>query len=773
MNPDPNEIGRALRLLYRPGDTIELRCFLRGSQILNGYYRDQDRLVADAMSVNESLNPQLSAYTCLNPCKPELYARRPDKIERAAAGEAVSDSEVLLRRWLLVDCDPIRPKGVSATDAQKAAAEQLVQQAYRYLTEQLQLPRPVVGDSGSGFHLLLRLADFPNDTTSKWACQQLLKRVVEHCKHDGAKIDVSMFNAARVCKLPGTVARKGSDIPEQPHRLAKLLNIPEPIKAIGLDQLMTIVGQPQDQSALVPQSHGNGWDIPALLEQRGIQYTEVQDTSDSGERWTKYSFDCPFSQEHSDGFVLGQWDNGAIFAKCHHDSCQGKGWEQLKQIWQLGNDAGIRVADIILPTPPAIAAAITPTLLPQLQSFIDPPEAPKKIFYGPIGEIVQGIAKDTEAAAVAVFASALTYFGNAAGRRFYVQLDQWHFPKLYVALVGATGSGRKGTADFQGKRIVDAIDPTAALYRHSGLTTGEGMLSVLDENRDGMYPRPAVFVEREFAAVFRRAERRGNTLSSYIRDAWDNDILANSTKGNPVRIEDHHVSVCAHVTPSELKRLMSASDIANGFANRFLWIYTKRSDRNPDAQGFRPDRFRRQIEYLTASLERFKQRYNDANQPVQIPFNSEAAAAWRDHLYADLDVDCEDDTQLVLMTNRQPQQVCRIALILALADGRSEITLEHLTAAKALITYVRDSIDYILSRPWWGDAENVHDPAGMAPKVMEALRAGSMYRRDIRNQVFSGHRTAKELNTLRDLMVQAGQVRIEQAGRAEIWHRLL
>ena len=42
MNPDPNEIKRALHLLYLPEDTIELRAFLRGSQILNGYYRNRD-----------------------------------------------------------------------------------------------------------------------------------------------------------------------------------------------------------------------------------------------------------------------------------------------------------------------------------------------------------------------------------------------------------------------------------------------------------------------------------------------------------------------------------------------------------------------------------------------------------------------------------------------------------------------------------------------------------------------------------------------------------
>jgi hypothetical protein len=365
--PDPNEIKHALALLYRPGEVVEVRCFLRGSSILNGYYRDWDRLAADAVQINTQLTPQLSIYCCLNPCRPEVYARRPETAERAGSGEAVSDSEVLLRRWLLVDCDPIRPKGVSATDSQKAAANELTQQAYQYITEQLRLPSPIVGDSGSGFHLLMPLADLPNDNDTKAACKQLLTQIAEHCKHPAAKIDVSMFNASRVCKLPGTIARKGADIPEQPHRLARLLSVPDPLECIGLERLYSVAGQPQTTHH--NSDNGSGWNVEQLLEQREIAYTTSEGQSDSGERWTTYSLACPFSAEHDDGFVVGQWENGAIFAKCHHDSCQGKDWAELKRIWQLPESG----AD---DTQAAVLASLPPLQQPQIQL---PSTAPLKL----------------------------------------------------------------------------------------------------------------------------------------------------------------------------------------------------------------------------------------------------------------------------------------------------------------------------------------------------------------------------------------------------------
>ena len=760
-----DEIRRAIALLYQPGETIELRCFLRGSAILNGYYKDWNRLAADAIKINTDMQPPLSIYSCLNPCKPETYARRPDSFDRAATGEAVSDGEVLMRRWLLVDCDPIRPKGVSATDQQKAAAMELLQTTYRYLMEQLSLARPIVCDSGNGFHLWLPLDDLPNNAETKQLCKQLLQHLAEHCTHPGAKIDQSTFNASRVCKLPGTIARKGADLPQQPHRQAKLLDIPQRIERFSLEQLQAIVGRPAAPQLAADVS---GWDVSALLADRGIEYTETADRSDSGEQWTKYHFACPFSDEHSDGFALMQWENGAVSAKCHHDSCQGKAWPDLKQLWQLPAPGGITAKDIILPQ--LVMSPVSPV---SLVSYIEPPELDRAAFHGPIGQIVLGIQRQTEAAPAAVLSCTLAYVGNAIGRRYFVQLDQPHYPKLYVSLVGATGSGRKGTADVQARRIVDAIDPTYSLLRHTGLTTGEGLLLVLDQHREGIYPRPAIFVEREFAAVLKRAERRGNTLSMFIRDAWDNETLANSTKNEPLRIDDHHVAICAHVTPAELKRLLSNTDVANGFCNRFLWIYCRRDDRRPGVHGFNAQDYQQPIARLQTALKDLKQRYIDAGQqPQQVPFDQQAGELWRDQLYGQLDIDADEDTLLTLMCSRQAQQVARLGLIFALADGQLTIQQPHLQAACAIASYVWDSVDYVLSRAWWGDSGNVHDPAGMADKALQALQDGPKPRSYIMHQVFNRHRTAKEINALRDLLIGQNRLRVEQDGRTEVWHLL-
>lgn len=137
MQADKDHIKRSLELLFQRGDTIELRCV--GNRTINGFYRDLDKLADDAFRLNSSFDPLENCYVCLNPVQPELHGRRADQFSRCAKGESVSDRDVLHRRWLLIDCDAIRPKDVSATNPQKQAAVEVANQVYTWLEEELGL----------------------------------------------------------------------------------------------------------------------------------------------------------------------------------------------------------------------------------------------------------------------------------------------------------------------------------------------------------------------------------------------------------------------------------------------------------------------------------------------------------------------------------------------------------------------------------------------------------------------------------------------------------
>ncbi len=317
MDAQLSEVKRSLQLLFRDGDTVELRCV--GDRTIGGYYRDIAMLAQDAATLNsESFNPPQNVYVCLNPVNPHLYARKADSFCYSKKGTGVKDQDVACRRWLLIDVDPVRPSGVSATATQKQAAIELAKQVYAWLQDQLDGACLVCADSGNGAHILIRLPDLPNSADVAWYCDHLLQLLSDRSSNDQAKIDTTTSNAARICGLYGCVKRKGSDVPGQPHRLSRLLHVPDPLQPVDWARLTALVDPyPGDQPpASQPSGTGEGWQIERLLQDRQIEYTASEDTSNSGERWRKYEMPCPFSTEHSDGFAMFQWQSGAIAAKC-------------------------------------------------------------------------------------------------------------------------------------------------------------------------------------------------------------------------------------------------------------------------------------------------------------------------------------------------------------------------------------------------------------------------------------------------------------------------
>ena len=67
-------------------------------------------------------------------------------------------------------------------------------------------------------------------------------------------------------------------------------------------------------------------------------------------------------------------------------------------------------------------------------------------------------------------------------------------------------------------------------------------------------------------------ERQGNTLSAVLRDAWDHGNLRTLIKNNPNRATGAHISLIGHVTDDELRRYLDRTEMANGLANRLIFV---------------------------------------------------------------------------------------------------------------------------------------------------------------------------------------------------------
>ena len=218
---DRDEIRRALAILIDPNQTFELR----GMPYVRSKACRGDN-IDEAIEAAHDLSNGVGVYYTLNTCRHYL--------DKAAA-----DGDNVSRRWMLVDVDVERPNDTNSTDAEKAAAGEVIFAILECL-EGLGWPGPVMIDSGNGWHLLYRI-DLPNTKLAQQLVKAVLVELASRFDNDKAKVDRAVHNASRISKLPGTWARKGPHSDERPHRMSRLLAAPNPVEVVTAEQMEAFV----------------------------------------------------------------------------------------------------------------------------------------------------------------------------------------------------------------------------------------------------------------------------------------------------------------------------------------------------------------------------------------------------------------------------------------------------------------------------------------------------------------------------------------------------
>lgn len=331
MNPDTLT---AIRILTTPGQVVEIRAL--GDQIASGYYQNQDELARVAGILD---SPEYhGVYITLNPVNPALLSRRAHRVKyRLSRTDATTaDADILTRRWLPIDIDPVRPSQISASAAEHQAAHTRAAEIASFLQD-LGFPDPVTADSSNGAHLLYRI-DLPNDPAAHDLIHGCLKTLDLLFSDASCHVDTANANAARIWKCYGTTSRKGDSTPQRPHRRSSLLQVPDeirPVPLVLLTRLATLYPPPPPPLS-APEKTRTGSrgtvDLAAWLATHLPGYR-----TKPYQGGTLYLLDtCPFSDAHSDGAYAIQFPNGAIFAGCHHDTCGGgtQRWQELRDRYE-------------------------------------------------------------------------------------------------------------------------------------------------------------------------------------------------------------------------------------------------------------------------------------------------------------------------------------------------------------------------------------------------------------------------------------------------------
>ncbi|MBN1890447.1 MAG: hypothetical protein JW850_20810 [Thermoflexales bacterium] len=348
LTVDVEHIAAVLRTLFAPGEVIEVRIpSVPRAGTVSGYFDDFLLAARAAARYNSRAD---GVYFTLNPVSRVLLARSTNRLSEWAKSVS-SDVDVLVRRHLLFDFDPVRPSGISSTEAELAAALERRDAVGAWLQAQLPserapasgFPPGLAAMSGNGGHLLYRLPDLPNTPETTDLVRACLAAVKSRFGDDLVSVDDTVFNASRLTKLYGTWARKGDHLPDRPHRLSHLELPTGPVAPLSLDQLRWLA----NQAAATP-SHarhaaghapvftttGRRLDVGAYLAAAGQEYRA---RSKGGVTWYNFK-DCPVHTDpDGDRYECGicQFDNGALGAKCQHDPTAT--WADFKAA--LGNPA--------------------------------------------------------------------------------------------------------------------------------------------------------------------------------------------------------------------------------------------------------------------------------------------------------------------------------------------------------------------------------------------------------------------------------------------------
>ncbi len=470
-----------------------------------------------------------------------------------------------------------------------------------------------------------------------------------------------------------------------------------------------------------------------------------------------------------DSSLSDAWDRWSAQSPKHDEQCCSRAWASFGRsgytlasliYWADQDSPGWREqyrSKGTQPAPRATREGAASTSADEIVIPVDvteeawPTPPSEAAFHGLSGEFVELVEPHSEADPLALLLQFLVAFGNVIGRSaHFVAEGSLHFCNLFLALVGSTSKGRKGSSLSHVWRLFAIIDEGWAKDRNfGGFSSGEGLIWQVRDPIEQLQPVKAggrvvdyqkvitdsgetdkrlFATEEEFARVLASIARDGNSLSAVMRQAWDNGNLRIPTKNSPAKASGAHISAIGHITRDELRRMLSSTEQSNGFANRFLWMCARRSKALPEGGKIHEVDFE-------SFIFRLREAVNFAATTGRMDRDTAARDRWHEIYEA---LSAGKPGLLGAVTARAEAQAMRMACLFALLDLSAVVRLEHLEAALALWDYCERSAAYIF-------ADSLGDK--LADDLLMAIRAhghSGMTRTEMRD-MFGRNRNAADI----------------------------
>ena len=289
----------------------------------SGYFTDVDTLLNEIRKYDNC-----NIYFTLNAINPACYDREQHDRIVTKPKSTTSDNDIVGRDWILIDIDTKKPSDTNSTDEEKEMAKEVVNNVFKFLRDE-GFEKPVVCDSGNGFHLLYKIA-MKNSNENTTICKEFLQVLDMLFSNPNVEIDCTTHNASRVCKLYGTFSRKGSNTKKRPQRESKILRIPDDVKITPNEYFAKVAAMlPKPEQPSKSNYYSNEkFDLEAFLNKHHIAVRNIVRTSS----FTKYILDeCPFNSSHrAPDSAIFEMSNGGLGFKCLHSSCSQYTWKDFR-----------------------------------------------------------------------------------------------------------------------------------------------------------------------------------------------------------------------------------------------------------------------------------------------------------------------------------------------------------------------------------------------------------------------------------------------------------
>jgi hypothetical protein len=367
-------------------------------------------------------------------------------------------------------------------------------------------------------------------------------------------------------------------------------------------------------------------------------------------------------------------------------------------------------------------------------------------FYGLAGEVVRLLEPVLETDRPAILSNFLSMAGvlfqHDAHSRVTADI---HYPADYYLTVGPSAVGRKGTTTNAMLEVIERVQPGFKARILSGLSTGQGLIVALMKNKpkdsesDETTPEDvpeaipeaiasAVMVEiSEFSELLAVMKREENTLTAVLRNAWDGRPLAVLTRKQPLKVQNVSIAQVAHITVRELLPKLTSTDRANGFANRYLFVWSERVKLLPKGD-------MSHVNYSDVVVKLHKA-MEAARNLGEVKRDPDAEELWAEEYKR---LTARGDSMIDALLSRADAHVVRLSLLYALLDGSRVVRVQHLRAAIAFWDYCEASVRFVFDMP---DATD--------ERILRKLEDGPLTTAEIRRLVFNDN---KEIAWVADRM---------------------